>query len=128
MHPEVEFAVRALKAGAAGYLTKQSAAEELFDAVRKALRGERYITASLAEQLADTISGKKTPRPHESLSEREFQILLLLAQGRPVKEIAGSLHLSPKTVSTYRARILEKLSLNNTVDLARYALQHELIE
>ena len=128
MHAEIEFAVRALKAGAAGYLTKQSAAEELFDAVRKALRGERYITAVLAAQLADTVAGKKTARPHENLSDREFQILLLLAEGKPVKEIAGALCLSPKTVSTYRARVLEKLHLNSTVDLARYALEHQLIE
>ena len=128
MHPESEFAVRALKAGAAGYLTKQSAAEELLDAVRKALRGERYITAALAEQLADTVVGKKTAPPHESLSERELQTLRLLAQGKPVKEIASALSLSPKTVSTYRARVLEKLNLNSTVDLARYALEHQLIE
>ena len=128
MHPESEFAVRALKAGAAGYLTKQSAAEELLDAVRKALAGGRYITASLAERLAENVAGANPVLPHEGLSDREFQTLRLLAAGKAVKEIAAELSLSAKTVSTYRTRVLEKLGLKSTVDLARYALQHGLVE
>lgn len=128
MHPEAEFAVRVLKAGAAGYLTKQSAAEEMVTAIRKAVAGGRYITASLAEQLASDIAEGSTSLPHESLSNREFQTLRLLASGKSVKEIGGMLNLSGKTVSTYRARILEKLQLKSTVDLARYAMEHGLVE
>lgn len=129
MHPEAEFAVRALKAGAAGYLTKQSAAEELIDAVRKALAGGRYITAALAEKLATVLAGGAgAGLPHEDLSDREFQTLRLLAAGRAVKEIAAELSLSAKTVSTYRARVLEKLGVKTTVELLRYALQHGLVE
>lgn len=127
MHPEAEFAVRALKAGAAGYLTKQSAAEELVCAVHKALAGGRYITAALAEKLAADVAGD-AGLPHESLSGREFQTLRLLAAGKAVKEIAAELSLSAKTVSTYRARVLEKLGLRSTVELARYALQHGLVK
>ncbi len=129
MHPEAEFALRALKAGASGYLTKQSAAEELIGAVRKALAGGRYITAALAEKLAADIAGDFGPSlPHESLSDRELQTLQLLAAGKAVKEIAAELSLSAKTVSTYRARVLEKLGLRSTVELARYALRHGLVK
>ncbi len=129
MHPEAEFAVRALKAGAVGYLTKQSAAEELIDAVKKALDGGRYITASLAEKLAENLAaGSAGDLPHTTLSNREFQTFRLLAGGKGVKDIAGELSLSAKTVSTYRTRVLDKLGLKTTVDLARYALQHHLIE
>ena len=129
MHAESEFAVRALQAGAAGYLTKQSAAEELISAVHKVLAGGRYITASLAEKLAAVVArGPDTALPHESLSEREFQTLRLLAAGRAVKEIAAQLSLSAKTVSTYRTRVLEKLGVKSTVDLVRYALKHGLVK
>jgi two-component system invasion response regulator UvrY len=128
MHPEAEFAVHVLRAGAAGYLTKVSAAEELLAAVQKALAGGRYITGSLAEKLAADVAGATTPKPHETLSAREFETLRLLAAGRSVKEIGASLGLSGKTVSTYRARVLEKLQLKSTVDLARYALQHGLVK
>jgi two-component system invasion response regulator UvrY len=128
MHPEEEFAVRALKSGASGYLTKQSAADELLAAVEKALAGGRYVTASLAEKLAANVAGDNTGKPHEALSPREFETLRLLAAGRSVKEIAGALCLSGKTVSTYRARILEKLDLKTNVDLARYAIEHGLVE
>lgn len=128
MHPEAEFALRVIKAGASGYLTKQSAAEELLAAVHKALAGGRYITASLAEKLAaDAVAGRAR-EPHEELSDREFQTLRLLAAGRAVKEIAAMLGLSSKTVSTYRARVLEKLQLKTTVDLAHYAMKHGLIK
>jgi DNA-binding NarL/FixJ family response regulator len=129
MHPEAEFAVRALRAGAAGYLTKQSAAEELVAAVEKALAGGRYITASLAEKLAAEVSrGPASGSAHEALSEREFQTLRMLVAGKAVKDIAAELSLSAKTVSTYRARILEKLGLKSTVELVRYAMQHGLVE
>jgi two-component system, NarL family, invasion response regulator UvrY len=127
MHPEAEFAVQALRAGAAGYLTKQSAAEELLAAVQKALEGGRYITASLAEKLAADVAGDNRQLPHEELSPREFETLRRLAAGHSVKEISSSLGLSSKTVSTYRARVLEKLKLRTTVDLARYAMEHGLV-
>jgi two-component system, NarL family, invasion response regulator UvrY len=127
MHPEAEFAVRALKSGAVGYLSKQSAAEELVGAVRKALAGGRYITAALAEKLAAAVAGDARARlPHEGLSNREFQTMRLLAAGRTVKEIAGELSLSAKTVSTYRTRILSKLGLRGTAELVRYAIEHKL--
>lgn len=128
MHPEAEFAVQALRAGAAGYLTKQSAAEELLAAVQKALEGGRYITASLAEKLAADVAGDNRQLPHEELSPREFETLRRLAAGHSVKEISSSLGLSSKTVSTYRARVLEKLKLRTTVDLARYAVEHGLVK
>lgn len=126
MHPEAEFAVRAIKAGAAGYLTKQSAAEELVDAVRKAAKGGRYVTVSLAEKLAADLAGGASQAPHEELSDREFQTLRLLAGGKTVKEVGAALGISGKTVSTYRSRILEKLRLRTTADLVRYAVQHGL--
>lgn len=128
MHPEAEFAVQALRAGAAGYLTKQSAAEELLAAVQKALEGGRYITASLAEKLAADVAGDNRQLPHEELSPREFETLRRLAAGHSVKEISATLGLSSKTVSTYRARVLEKLNLRTTVDLARYAIEHGLVK
>lgn len=128
MHPEAEFAVRALKGGAAGYLTKQSAAEELIAAAHKALDGGRYVTSALAEQLAADVAGARPVLPHEDLSDREFQTLRLLAAGKAVKEIAAELSLSAKTVSTYRERLLQKLGLRTNVDLARYALQHGLVQ
>jgi len=128
MHPEAEFAVRVLKAGGAGYLTKQSAAEELVAAVKKAVSGGRYITASLAEKLATDLGQAGDRPPHETLSNREYQTMELLAAGRTAKEIAAELSLSVKTVSTYRTRLLRKLRVKGTVELARYALQHGLVE
>lgn len=128
MHPEAEFAVRVLKGGASGYLTKQSAADEMLTAVKKVLAGGRYITAALAEKLATDVALGTSRLPHEELSNREFQTMRLLAAGKSVKEIGEALNLSGKTVSTYRARVLEKLQLKSTVDLARYALEHGLVE
>lgn len=128
MYPEAEFAVRVLRAGAAGYLTKQSAAEELVAAIKKAVAGGRYITAALAEKLAMDLGQAGERPPHESLSDREYQTMALLAAGRTVKEIAATLALSVKTVSTYRTRVLEKLHVKGTVELARYALQHHLVD
>ncbi|MBI5397386.1 MAG: response regulator transcription factor [Verrucomicrobia bacterium] len=127
-YPEEEFALRAFKLGAAGYLNKQSASDELLVAVKKVLAGGKYVTAALAEKLAASLGGELKQAPHEALSNRELQVLRLVATGRTIKEIAGELALSEKTVATYRARIAEKLGLGSNVDLARYALQHKLVE
>lgn len=126
MSPEEEYAVRALKRGAAGYLTKQSVATELVGAVRKVLAGGRYITAIAAEQLANGLNSDG--EPHEQLSDRELQVMRMLAVGRSVKEIAGELNLSEKTVFTYRDRLRAKLSLKSDVELARYAMHHHLVD
>ena len=128
MHPEEQFARRALKAGAAGYLTKDSVPEELKAAVRRVLNGGRYVSATLAERLAfDLRTGTATPL-HEQLSDREFQVLRMIASGKTVKEIAEEISLSVKTVSTYRARLLEKTGLKTTAELIRYALQSQLVD
>ena len=126
--PEQDYAVRALKLGAAGYLTKQSASNELLAAIRKSLAGGKYVTASLAEMLAEHLSGEAVTAPHEALSNRELQVLRLIASGKTIKEIACELALSEKTIGTYRARISEKLRLSTNVELTRYALQHKLAE
>ena len=128
MHPENQFAVRVLKSGAAGYLTKDSAPEELVGAVRKILGGGRYVSAALAEKLASYVAGNSHKPPQESLSDREFQVLRLIASGKIVSEIAAELSLSVKTISTYRSRILEKMGLRNNAELMRYAIQHQLVE
>jgi two-component system invasion response regulator UvrY len=128
MHPEEQFAVRALRAGAAGYLTKQTAPEELLAAVRKVLRGGRYVSASLAERLASEIGGEGGKEPHETLSDREFQVLRLIASGLTLTAIAAKLSISVQTVSTYRARLLEKMGMATNADLTKYAHLHGLIE
>ena len=129
MYPEREYAIRALKSGAAGYLTKESAPDELVAAVRKVAQGHRYVTASLAERLATVLlDGSRDREPHEILSEREYQVMRHLARGEIVSEIALELALSVKTVSTYRRRIMEKLGLKNTAEIIRYALERDLIE
>jgi two-component system invasion response regulator UvrY len=128
MHPEEHYAKRVLKAGAAGYLQKDSPPEELVGAIHRIANGGKYVTASLAERLALDLEGKTQKPPHELLSDREYQVLCLLASGKTIKEIAHELTLSAPTVSTYRARVLDKLKLASTVDLVRYALAHGLIE
>lgn len=128
MYPEELFAVRAIKAGASGYLTKESAAEKLTQAVRKILAGGRYISDSLAGNLALKLETDNSYPPHELLSDREFTVLRMLASGKAVKQVAEELALSPKTVSTYRARILEKTGMRNTAELMRYAIEHNLTE
>jgi len=128
MHPEEQYAVRALRAGASGYLTKESAPEELVAAIRKVSTGGKYVSASLAERLASMVQEDGGPLPHETLSGREYQIMRLIAAGRTVSEAARELSLSVKTVSTYRARVLEKLRLKNTAELIRYATKNELVE
>jgi len=128
MHPEEQFARRALKTGAAGYLTKESVPEELKEAVRKVVAGGRYVSATLAEKLAvDLRAGADTPL-HELLSDREFQVLRMIASGKSVKDIAEELSLSVKTVSTYRARVLEKSGMKTNAELIRYALQSQLVD
>jgi DNA-binding NarL/FixJ family response regulator len=116
-----------LKAGAAGYLTKEGAPEQLVAAVRKALAGGKYVSAALAEQLAGSVGGKPA-EPHQTLSDRELEVLCLIARGKTPTDIADGLALSVKTVSTYRARLLDKLHLKTTADLIRYALDHKLVE
>lgn len=128
MHPEEQYAVRALKAGAAGYLTKESAPDELIMAARKILAGGRYVSASLAERLAYDLDRPSDKPPHEILSDREFQILRMIASGKTVKEIGEGLALSVKTVSTYRARILAKMRLKNNAEITRYAIENGLLQ
>jgi len=127
-YPEEEFAVRCLRLGAAGYLTKGSAADELVAACRKALEGGKYVTAALAERLAAVLGGTVRGQPHDALSGRELQVIRLVASGRTMREIAAELRLSEKTIATYRARIAQKLGVSTNVDLTRYALQHKLVE
>jgi len=128
LHPEEQYAVRAFRAGAMAYLTKQTAPEELVRAVKQVLAGRMYVTASLGERMAGSLSKNATLPAHHTLSEREFEVLVLLAQGQSVKNIAQSLALSIKTVSTYRARLQDKLQLTTTAELIRYALDHHLVE
>ncbi len=128
MYPEDQYATRVLKAGASGYLTKESAADELVRAIEKVLSGGRYVSAALAEKLAFAVGTDSTKMPHETLSDREFQVLRLIANGRPVKDIAAELSLSVKTVSTYRTRLLEKMNLHTNADLIHYAIQYRLTD
>jgi len=128
MHPEQQYAVRALKAGAAGYLEKASAPSELVSAIRKVAHGGRYVSAALAERLAFGLGGNEKNEAHESLSDREYQILLMIASGKGAKEIASELSVAPSTIGTYRSRILEKLKLTNTAELIHYAVANRLVE
>ena len=128
MHPEEQYARRALKSGAAGYLTKESVPEELKEAVRRVRAGGRYVSAALAEKLAFDLRREADTPVHELLSDREFQVLRMIASGRTVKQIADEIALSVKTVSTYRARILLKTGMKTTAELIRYALQSQLVD
>jgi two-component system invasion response regulator UvrY len=128
IYPEEQYAIRALKAGASGYLTKESAPEELIAAIRKVSRGGKYISSSLAEKLAYALDGDAEKAPHEMLSDREYQILLQIASGKTVSDIAEEMHLSVKTVSTYRSRILDKMHLKNNAELTTYAIRNSLVE
>lgn len=127
MHSEEQYAVRVLKAGASGFLNKQSATEELLTAIHKVLSGRKYITASLAEKLADTLGENRKKPVHELLSDREMQVLQLIASGKTISEIAEEISLSVNTISTYRTRILEKIDLNNSAELTRYAIDNNLV-
>ena len=125
---ERDYAMRALKAGAAGYVSKQSAADILITAVQRILAGRRYVSVTLAEQFAGTQAGDSHGNSHETLSNRELQVLRLIASGKSIKEISSELALSEKTVATYRSRITEKTGLTSLVEMTRYALQHGLVE
>ena len=128
MYPEDQFGVRALKAGASGYLTKDTAPEKLIEAVDRIMSGKRFITTELAELLAESMGPSSEVAPHHTLSDREFQTLRLIASGKKLSEIADTLALSPKTVSVYRTRLLEKMRLSNNAELTHYAIKHGLVE
>ncbi len=128
MYSEDQYAARALKAGASGYITKEKAAEELIDAIKKVLKGGRYVSAALAESWAFELGAPAAQKPHESLTGREFEVLRLLASGKKPREIAKTLHLGVKTINTYRERILEKMRLKTTADIIRYAITNKLVE
>lgn len=127
MHPEDQFALRAIREGAAGYVTKAQLPRDLLDAVRQVARGERYLTASVGQKAAAALGDQHALLPHERLSSREYEVLCLLGQGKTVHEVGGLLGLSPKTISTHRSRMLRKMGLASTTDLIRYVLQHGLI-
>jgi two-component system invasion response regulator UvrY len=128
MYSEDQFAMRVLKAGASGYLTKDSASDELVKAVRKVASGGKYVSPFLAEKLAFEIGSDANKLPHETLSDREFQVLRMIATGKAVGEIAAELSLSPKTISTYRARLMKKMNLTTNADLIHYAIQNHLVD
>jgi len=126
MYPEEQYARRAIKNGAFGYLTKDSAPTELVAAIQSIITGRKYVTSTLAQILVDDLISPTTKELHETLSDREFQVMLEMANGKKIKEIAMELHISPKTVSTYRARIFEKLKITTSAELIRYVMEHKL--
>ena len=127
MHPEDQYALRVLKAGANGYMTKDSAPEELVNAVMKIIRGGKYLSPTMSEKLLDVFQDAKKAAGHESLSDREFEVMIAIASGKTVSQIAEKLSLSVKTVSTYRARILEKLQMSSNSELTHYAVKNNLV-
>lgn len=128
IYPEEQFAIRALKAGASGYLTKASVPTELVEAVRQVAAGNRYITRKLAERIAGEWAAPVAQLPHERLSDREYEVFRLIAEGKTVSDIAAQLNLSVKTISTHRAHILEKTGLETNAQIMRYALDHQLVK
>ncbi|HJW54728.1 MAG TPA: response regulator transcription factor [Burkholderiaceae bacterium] len=128
MHREDQYAIRSLKAGAAGYLNKQSAPGELVDAIRQVAAGRKYISASLAQELANQIGDDRNTPPHETLSDREYQTLIMIASGKTVSDIALELALSVKTISMYRSRLLQKMKLRHNAELTHYAIKNRLVE
>ncbi len=128
MYPEDQYAIRALKAGAMGYLSKSADPVQIIGAIRTVHAGRKFITPAIAEALAERLSGDADDRPHERLSDREFQTMMRLASGRRLSDIASELNLSPKTVSVYRARVLEKLGVQSNADLTAYCLRNGLID
>ncbi len=128
VHPESQYALRVLKAGASGYLTKASVSGELISAIHKVHEGGKYISPSLAEKIADALDADAGKPPHEALSDREYQVLCLLGAGKTVSQVADALSLSVKTVSTYRARILEKMHMKNNAELIHYAVRNRLVD
>lgn len=127
VHSEDQYALRVLRSGAAGYLTKECAPQELVQAVRRVVAGGKYVGLDLAERLAEVLAGDRDAQAHEQLSDREFQVLCLIGSGKSAGEIAQELSLSPKTISTYRRRVLDKMHMNSNVELTRYVLEHQLI-
>lgn len=128
MYSEEQYAMRALRAGASGYMTKESAPDELIDAIRKVSAGRKYISPTVAEKLAFSLAAADERPPHENLSDREYQVMCMIASGRTIKAIADELALSVKTVSTYRTRILEKMKMKNNAELTHYSIQNRLVE
>jgi DNA-binding NarL/FixJ family response regulator len=128
MHEEHQYAVRAIRAGASGYLTKESAASQLVSAIRKVAAGGAYITAEVAERLAQDAMPRSEGPAHAALSDREFEVFRMLVNGESVTDIASRLHLSAKTISTHKARLMEKLGVDNNADLVHYAVRHRLID
>jgi DNA-binding NarL/FixJ family response regulator len=128
MHAEDQYAIRVLRAGAAGYLTKESAPAKLVQAIRKVVRGGKYVSQTLAEKLVFDLDSDMDKVPHETLSDREFQVLCMIASGKTVGDIAEELALSVKTISTYRVRILEKLQMKNNAEITRYAIKQGLVD
>ena len=128
IYPEEQYAVRAFRTGASGYLTKASAPHELIEAIRKVSKGGRYVSSSLAEELTYYLDVDATRAPHETLSDREYQVMLLIASGKTVSGIAEELCLSVKTISTYRTHILKKMNLKNNAEITLYAVQNKLVE
>lgn len=127
MHPEDQYALRAIKAGASGYLTKETAPDELIKAIKKITSGGKYITPSLAERLVSVFSDNTDELSHKKLSDREFEVFLKIAAGKQVSQIAGDMFLSVKTVSTYRSRILSKMNMSNNAELMHYAMKNGLL-
>ncbi|MDY6970353.1 MAG: response regulator transcription factor [Spirochaetota bacterium] len=128
MHPEDQYAVRALKAGASGYLTKETASDKLVEAIRKVHSGGKYISDTLAERLADILTHDIDKPPYEILSDREYEVFRMIASGKTVSEIAREMFLNVKTISTYRARILAKMNMNNNAELTHYAIKNNLLD
>jgi two-component system invasion response regulator UvrY len=126
MHAEEQFALRALREGAAGYLTKDRPPAEIVTAIQQVVRGERYLTPTLGQKAAAALGGRTGLLPHETLSPREYEVLCLLGMGQTVKQVAEHLGLSSKTISTHRSRLLKRMGLKNTADLIRYVIEHEL--
>jgi two-component system invasion response regulator UvrY len=128
MHPEEQFAIRALRAGAAGYLTKKSISQEIVSAIRTISSGRKYVSPSVAQTLAFEIEEDTQKAPHETLSDREYQVMCLIASGKAVSEIADELALSVQSISTYRSRLLEKMKLRNNAEITHYAIKNGLVD
>lgn len=128
MHREDQYAIRSLRAGAGGYLNKQSAPAELVNAIRQVAAGRKYVSAALAQELANQVGNERQAAPHESLSDREYQTLIMIASGKTVSEIAADLSLSVKTISMYRSRLLQKMKLRHNAELTHYAIKNHLVE
>ena len=128
MHSEEQYARRAFRAGAAGYITKDSPRAELVEAINRVVEGRRYVSSALAEKLATDLEQETSHAPHEALSDREFEVMCLIASGKTISEIAELLSLSDKTISTYRARILEKMGMRTSAEITHYAIQNKLVD